>query len=1228
MEARSLSCIVVETPQEIQLFYYGAGLYFVLHWFEALDGFSLFVLFVYCITSFALAESDVNKLYSLKDSFTKTKGFLQSWFDSEIPPCNWWGVTCEGRTVVAIDLSSVPLHSPFPSGIMAFQSLVGLYLSGCGISGEIPEALGNLQHLQYLDLKNNQLTGPIPGSLYNLKMLKEIVLDKNSLSGQLSPSIAQLQHLTKLSTYINSISGALPPELGSLQKLEYLNLGRNHFTGNIPSEICNLKWLKDLSLFECNLSGNIPRSIGRLKSLQVLNLSGNKFNAELPASVGELRSLTHLSLNNARLRGSIPKELGNCKKLVQINLSYNAFISSIPEELAGLEDVVNFQGEMNKLSGHVPDWIKNWESVDLGYNKLSGSIPPTICQANSLRSLILRNNNLIGNISETFIGCKNLTNLNLQGNNLCGEIPKYLAELPLVHLDLSHNNFTGVLPSKLWESLTILEISLNNNQLTGLIPESISKLHSLQLLDMGHNCLEGPIPPSVGGLRNLNILVLDRNRLSGNIPQELFNCRNLVTLNLSSNKLTGHIPRAISQLTLLTSLVLSHNQLSGSIPAEICWGFTNEAHSDKEYLQHHGFLDLSYNQLSGPIPASIKNCSILVQLHLQGNSLNGSIPAEFSDLANLTTVDLSFNSLVGPMLPWSVPLPLQGLYLSNNHLSGNIPAEIGNILPNIMTLDLSGNAFMATLPQSLLCSKSLSHLDVSNNNLSGQIPLPCPGDKELSRSLAFFNASFNHFSGSLDESISNFSQLSFLDIRNNSLTGSLPSSLSNDSYLNYLDLSNNDFSGTFPSGICNISSITFANFSGNHIGMNNLSDCVAPCICTANSINHNRVHPPHVILRAATICAIALTIVISLVLLVVYVRRKLLRSTSQVLVRSSEAKATREPTSSDELLGQKSWEPPSINLATFESVLLRVTKDDILKATDNFSEVHIIGSGGFGTVYRAALPEGQRVAIKRLHGYRQFQGDREFLAEIETIGKVKHRNLVPLLGYCAHDNQRVLIYEYMHHGSLEMWLRNRADAAEALGWPARLKICLGSARGLRFLHHGFVPHIIHRDMKSSNILLDENMEPRVSDFGLARIISAYETHVSTNVAGTPGYIPPEYGLAMKCTAKGDVYSFGVVILEVLTGRPPTEQKDMEEGDGNLVSWVRWMTAHGRQGELFDPCLPVSGLWRKQMSCVLSIAEECTADEPCKRPTMAEVVKGLKMIQLMEHEPHNAHGHQA
>jgi hypothetical protein len=353
---------------------------------------------------------------------------------------------------------------------------------------------------------------------------------------------------------------------------------------------------------------------------------------------------------------------------------------------------------------------------------------------------------------------------------------------------------------------------------------------------------------------------------------------------------------------------------------------------------------------------------------------------------------------------------LQGLFLSNNHLCGSIPAEIGKILPKIEKLDLSSNALTGTLPESSLCINYLTYLDISNNSLSGQIPFSCSKEKESSSSLILFNGSSNHFSGNLDESISNFTQLSFLDIHNNSLTGTLPFLLSGLSYLNYLDLSSNDFHGPAPCGICNVVGLTFANFSGNHIGMSGLADCAAEGFCTRKGFHRKALHSSDRVRRAAIICVSILAVTVVLVLLVLYLRRKLLRSRPLALLPVSKAKATIEPTSSDELLGKKFQEPLSINLATFEHSLLRVTADDIQKATENFSMVHIIGDGGFGTVYRAALPEGRRVAVKRLHGGHQFQGDREFLAEMETIGKVKHPNLVPLFGYCVCGDERFLIF--------------------------------------------------------------------------------------------------------------------------------------------------------------------------------------------------------------------------
>ncbi|KAL0381544.1 UNVERIFIED_CONTAM: Systemin receptor [Sesamum angustifolium] len=240
----------------------------------------------------------------------------------------------------------------------------------------------------------------------------------------------------------------------------------------------------------------------------------------------------------------------------------------------------------------------------------------------------------------------------------------------------------------------------------------------------------------------------------------------------------------------------------------------------------------------------------------------------------------------------------------------------------------------------------------------------------------------------------------------------------------------------------------------------------------------------------------------------------------------------------------------SINLATFEKPLRKLTFADLLEATNGFHNDSLIGSGGFGDVYKAQLKDGSIVAIKKLI-HISGQGDREFTAEMETIGKIKHRNLVPLLGYCKVGEERLLVYEYMKYGSLEDVLHDRKKTGIKLNWNARRKIAIGAARGLAFLHHNCIPHIIHRDMKSSNVLLDENLEARVSDFGMARLMSAMDTHLSVStLAGTPGYVPPEYYQSFRCSTKGDVYSYGVVLLELLTGRQPTDSADF--GDNNLV----------------------------------------------------------------------------
>nr|DAD22468.1 TPA_asm: hypothetical protein HUJ06_023931 [Nelumbo nucifera] len=302
----------------------------------------------------------------------------------------------------------------------------------------------------------------------------------------------------------------------------------------------------------------------------------------------------------------------------------------------------------------------------------------------------------------------------------------------------------------------------------------------------------------------------------------------------------------------------------------------------------------------------------------------------------------------------------------------------------------------------------------------------------------------------------------------------------------------------------------------------------------------------------------------------------------------------------------------SINLATFEKPLRKLTFADLLEATNGFHNDSLIGSGGFGDVYKAQLKDGTVVAIKKLI-HISGQGDREFTAEMETIGKIKHRNLVPLLGYCKVGEERLLVYEYMRFGSLEDILHDRKKTGIKLNWAARRKIAIGAARGLAFLHHNCIPHIIHRDMKSSNVLLDENLEARVSDFGMARLMSAMDTHLSVStLAGTPGYVPPEYYQSFRCSTKGDVYSYGVVLLELLTGKQPTNSSDF--GDNNLVGWVK-QHAKLKITDVFDPeLMKEDPTLEMELLQHLKIACACLDDRPWRRPTMIQVMAMFKEIQ--------------
>ncbi|CAM6050247.1 unnamed protein product [Sphagnum compactum] len=746
-------------------------------------------------------------------------------------------------------------------------------------------------------------------------------------------------------------------------------------------------------------------------------------------------------------------------------------------------------------------------------------------------------------------------------------------------LELSEIGISGTLPTQLFTILTLEHLDLSSNSLSGSIPADIGNLTSLNYLNLTLNeinSFSGLIPPQIGALSSLQYLDLSSNTFSGTVPLQLGNLVNLQHLDLSSNALSGTLPPELGNLINLQSFYLGSSHLTGSIPEEI------------SLLRSLRKLDLGGNSFVGSIPDSIGNLRNLQTLNLPSAHLNGSIPASLGNCSSLQYLVLANNNLEGP-IPHEIGKlsNLTVFSVANNNLVGEIPVELCNCI-RLTTLHLGNNLLTGSIPPQIGQLINLDYMVLSHNSLTGKIPSTICDIASLTK----LNLSGNMLSGSIPNTLGNLTGLSRLDVSNNQLSGGLPSSLATLEYLTFLNMSYNDLEGQIPStGMCaKLGASSFIADPG-------LCGGILGTECTSNYMTMT----PTNLLSTGAILGITIGCTIAFLSLLFVV----LSSTCLTMAKSKE--------------------PLSINVAMFEQPLLRLTLADILLATNNFCKTNIIGDGGFGTVYKAILPDGKTVAIKKL-GAARTQGNREFLAEMETLGKVKHRNLVPLLGYCSFGEEKLLVYEYMVNGSLDLWLRNRADAVEVLDWNKRFKIAMGSARGLNFLHHGFIPHIIHRDVKTSNILLDADFEPRVADFGLARLISAYETHVSTDIAGTFGYIPPEYGQSWRSTTRGDVYSYGVILLELLTGKEPTGVEFKEMEGGNLVGWVRQMIKQGAAQDVLDPTVSI-GSCKMSMLKVLHIANLCTAEDPLMRPTMLQVVKYLKDVEAAPQLPIYDSSHQ-
>ncbi|CAL5367875.1 unnamed protein product [Camellia sinensis] len=873
------------------------------------------------------------------------------------------------------------------------------------------------------------------------------------------------------------------------------------------------------------------------------------------------------SANHCHLGGITCNRAGS---VIQISLSFSSSYS--------------YSSPHRKLENMNWTSFPNLKKLDLRFCNLTGSIPEEIGTLSKLTFLDLSsNNNLEGLLPLTLGNLTQLVELRIYYTNITGPIPSCIAQLKnLVHMDIGDNILIGSIPSSIGQLTNLTYLYLSSNQLNGSIPQEIGMLKNLVDMFMSHNILSGPIPSSIGQLTNLSSFSLSLNRLNGSIPQEIGRLKNLVYMFITDNILSGPIPSSIGQLTNLTYLSLSSNRFNGSIPQEI------------GKLKNLIYMFMDDNILSGPIPSSIGQLTNLTYLSLSSNRFNGSIPQEIGKLKNLIYMLMDDNILSGP-IPSSIGhlTNLTDLHLSSNRFNGSIPLEMGNLM-QLAQLNLSHNLLTGKIPSSIGKLINLNFFDASSNQVNDTIP----AELGLLSDLRHLNLSSNQLSGQLPPiELEQLKDLEYLRLNDNYLNGTIPTGFAYLSQLQYLNLSHNDLSGKVP---CSVYSIKDLDLSYNPLNGQIPQygyDCPPPSQVSSQTINKTTYCKG---INSSKKRIVMLTLLISLFITVFLG----LLSFGCFLCRKTHKKQTKARTMKNG------------DICSIWNYDGRIAYEDIIKATNDFDIKYCIGTGGYGSVYRAQLPNGKVVALKKLHRFEAEEPafDKSFRNEVQMLTNIRHRNIVKLYGFCFHNRCMFLVYEYMERGSLFCALRIEVEAVE-LGWTQRVNIVKSIAHALSYLHHDCTPPIVHRDISTNNILLNSEMEAFISDFGTARLLYPDSSN-QTIIAGTYGYIAPELAYTMAVTEKCDVYSFGVVALETIMGRHPGEL---------LSSLASPSTQNLMLTDVLDSRIPhpTNPVVVRNIVLVAIVALACVGSKPRSRPTMLCVSQELLVCKKTLATPFHA-----
>ncbi|CAN6475565.1 unnamed protein product [Victoria cruziana] len=875
-----------------------------------------------------------------------------------------------------------------------------------------------------------------------------------------------------------------------------------------------------------------------------ISLENRSLSGTLSSSIFRLPSLTLLNLGSNLISGSVPAEAANCSSLQTLNLSNNALGGKLPN-LSSLRDLRFLNLEGNSFSDEFPAWVGNLTSLTY----LS----------------IAKNRFNSGPIPESLKSLGNLSELYLARCNFNGELPEFIYRLKnLETLDLSNNALRGQISSDVSNLRKLYKIELYQNQLSGRLPVELGNLTLLKEFDVSNNMFTGELPEALGRLSNITVFQVHSNYLSGRIPAGFGQFRYLIGFSVYENSFFGEFPPDLGRYSPLNSIDISENAFTGNFPRYLC---------RNSKLQ---FLLALKNKFTGTLPEDYANCKTLMRFRVSDNRLSGRVPEGVWGLPYAVILDLSQNNFVGEMSPEiGLSVSLTELLISHNGFSGGLPPEIGRLL-QLQKLIANNNDFSNALPSQVGDLQQLTSLHLQQNSLTGPIP---PQLSKCSR-LSDLNLAENFLTGKIPVSFSELVSLNSLNLSRNMLSGSIPDSLQS-LKLSSFDFSYNHLSGKVPSTLLSAA-------PAGEAFANNLDLCVDRKdqneyhmqVCSPSFYHEHLAEKKLFVLWAVGV----VFLIVSISLLILRYKKSYLNSTVE-----SEFDG-------DKLADELVWEMKSFRQTNF-----------IAKEVCNLQEKNLVGSGGSGKVYRLDLKNRGSVAVKKF--CRSPRSEEASETEIEVLGRIRHKNIIQLYACVFGGGPNLLVFEFMENGNLRDALNyERKKGRQGLDWGLRYKVAVGVARAIAYMHLDCVPAIVHRDIKSTNILLDGSFEPKLADFGVAKTIESLTEEndsTSSDFVGTHGYIAPELAYSTQATEKIDVYSFGIVLLELVTGRRPVEP---EFGEGNDI--VYWVSSHLACREqvlkVLDPRIPASA--EHGMMKMLKIALLCTIKLPSLRPTIKEVMK--------------------